>query len=223
MILNNDQQKRFIYFLTLGLLVLICVPIVVFITQSINKNAFEIHIIIALVLGTFFFITHQYLIKVIICVSNRNQLKQEDIKFASFLIYSKLYGVEFNLTKDFNKETNCHLLNYKSESVRYSIIRKRAIFTLMAIQKTPNVVITAELRQKLQDEWTDHLESELSFDERVILWRSDLEEVIPLLLEHEKNIKRLTCAISDDPDLKAINKILDSLPVENSKSPSPEN
>ncbi|NWK52002.1 hypothetical protein HYG89_05390 [Acinetobacter sp. SwsAc5] len=139
MILNNEQQKRFIYFSTLGLLVLIGIPLIVYMTKYIDFADIQNNVAAVLVLGLGFLLLHQLLIHFISKVSIKNQLRQEDIRFAAFLIYTKIQGVKFTLTKQSNPNDDGYHLNYKSEIVRYVHIRKRILFALLAIEKTPNV------------------------------------------------------------------------------------
>lgn len=213
MILNNEQQKRFIYFSTLGLLVLIGIPLIVYMSKYIDFADIQNNIAAVIVLGLSFLLLHQLLIHVISKISIKNQLRQEDIRFAAFLIYTKIQGVKFTLTKHTNSNDDCYHLNYKSEVVRYVHIRKRILFALLAIEKTPNVILSAELRKKFQDEWTEHLEDELSFEEAFLLWKKEVEEVSPLVTKHLKSIKKLSNILSVNPDIKSILKLLDSISV----------
>lgn len=213
MILNNEQQKRFIYFSTLGLLVLIGIPLIVFMTKYIDFADIQNNVAAVLVLGLGFLLLHQLLIHFISKVSIKNQLRQEDIRFAAFLIYTKIQGVKFTLTKQSNPNDDGYHLNYKSEIVRYVHIRKRILFALLAIEKTPNVILSAELRKKFQDEWTEHLEDQLSFEEAFLLWKKEVEEVSPLVTKHLKSIKKLSNMLSENPDIKSILKLLDSISV----------
>lgn len=211
MILNNEQQKRFIYFSTLGLLVLIGIPLIVYMAKYIDFADMQNNVIAVLVLGLAFLLLHQLLIHVISKISIKNQLKQEDIRFAAFLIYTKIQGVKFTLTKQANPNDDSYHLNYKSEVVRYVHIRKRILFALLAIEKTPNVILSAELRKKFQDEWTEHLEDRLSFEEAFLLWKKEVEEVSPLVTKHLKSIKKLSNILSVNPDIKSILKLLDNI------------
>ncbi|MCK4083794.1 hypothetical protein HCY52_08190 [Acinetobacter radioresistens] len=211
MILNNEQQKRFIYFSTLGLLVLIGIPLIVYMAKYIDFADMQNNVIAVLVLGLAFLLLHQLLIHVISKISIKNQLRQEDIRFAAFLIYTKIQGVKFTLTKHTNSNDDCYHLNYKSEVVRYVHIRKRILFALLAIEKTPNVILSAELRKKFQDEWTEHLEDRLSFEEAFLLWKKEVEEVSPLVTKHLKSIKKLSNILSVNPDIKSILKLLDNI------------
>lgn len=213
MILNNEQQKRFIYFSTLGLLVLIGIPLIVYMTKYIDFADIQNNVAAVLVLGLGFLLLHQLLIHFISKVSIKNQLRQEDIRFAAFLIYTKIQGVKFTLTKQSNPNDDGYHLNYKSEIVRYVHIRKRILFALLAIEKTPNVILSAELRKKFQDEWTEHLEDQLSFEEAFLLWKKEVEEVSPLVTKHLKSIKKLSNMLSENPDIKSILKLLDSISV----------
>ena len=213
MILNNEQQKRFIYFSTLGLLVLIGIPLIVYMTKYIDFADIQNNIAAVIVLGLSFLLLHQLLIHFISKVSIKNQLRQEDIRFAAFLIYTKIQGVKFTLTKQSNPNDDGYHLNYKSEIVRYVHIRKRILFALLAIEKTPNVILSAELRKKFQDEWTEHLEDQLSFEEAFLLWKKEVEEVSPLVTKHLKSIKKLSNMLSENPDIKSILKLLDSISV----------
>lgn len=215
MILNNEQQSRFIYFLTLGLLVLIGIPLIICLTQYLDFSDTQTCIAVILILGLTFFLAHQILIKLILKVSNKNQLKQEDLKFASFLIYTKIQGIPFTLIKQSNQYENGYHLIYRPEIVKYPYIRKRALFALLAIEKTQNVVLTAELRKQLQDEWTAHLQEELAFDEAFHLWRKEIAEVSPLVVKYLKTIKKLSAILSIDPDIRLIHKLLDSLNINN--------
>lgn len=211
MILNNEQQKRFIYFSTLGLLVLIGIPLIVYMAKYIDFADMQNNVIAVLVLGLAFLLLHQLLIHVISKISIKNQLRQEDIRFAAFLIYTKIQGVKFTLTKHTNSNDDCYHINYKSEVVRYVHIRKRILFALLAIEKTPNVILSAELRKKFQDEWTEHLEDRLSFEEAFLLWKKEVEEVSPLVTKHLKSIKKLSNILSVNPDIKSILKLLDNI------------
>lgn len=213
MILNNEQQKRFIYFSTLGLLVLIGIPVVVYIAKYIDFADVQNNVAAILVLGPIFLLLHQLLIHVITKVSDKNQFRQEDIQFAAFLIYTKVQGVKFTLTKQMNPNNDGYHINYKSEIVRYVHIRKRILFALLAIENTPNVILSAELRRRFQDEWTTHLEDKLSFEEAFLLWKKEVEEVSPLVIKHSKSIKKLSNILSINPDIKSIYKLLDSIPV----------
>ncbi len=211
MILNNEQQKRFIYFSTLGLLVLIGIPLIVYIAKYINFADMQNNVVAILVLGMAFFLLHQLLIHVIFKISIKNQLKQEDIRFAAFLIYTKIQGVKFTLTKQTIPNDDSYHLNYKSEVIRYVHIRKRILFALLAIEKIPNVILSAELRKNFQDEWTEHLEDQLSFEEAFLLWKKEVEEVSPLVTKHLKSIKKLSNILSVNPDIKSILKLLDNI------------
>lgn len=214
MILNTEQQQRFIYFLTLGLLILLGIPLIVFIslhydlTQPINI------ILITIVLGLSFFFLHQTLIKWILKVSQKNQVKQQDIKFAAFLIYTKSSGTDFIVTKEIHPDQIGFHLNYRTNSIKYIHIRKRALFTILAIQEMTNVILSAETRKSLQDEWTNHLEDNLNFEEAFILWRKEMNEVSPLVKKNLKNIKRLTKVLTNSPDIKTVNKILNSVEIQ---------
>lgn len=146
MILSKEQQARFIYFSTLSLLILISIPLIVYINKIYDmKNPANI-IVMVLGMGIGFFLSHQILIHIMSKASQRNQLRQEDISFASYLVYSKIQGVDFKITKVPDNTNLGYHLNYQAENVEYEHIRKRALFALLSIENTKNVVLSAELR-----------------------------------------------------------------------------
>ncbi len=191
-------------------MVMILIPTVIFINSHYDMRDPENLLLVVLPIAFTCFALHQGLIFLLLKVSQKNTLCQENLKFAATLVFFKAKNINFNLKQIISEEGESHFI-YKSERIPFGLIRQRILFSLVSILETKGVVLSKDTIENIQNEWISFIEVELSQEETDKLWKEEINQISDLVKRNHPQISKIAKELNGNAEQENLLAILDTV------------
>ncbi|AMW80510.1 hypothetical protein AMD27_16470 (plasmid) [Acinetobacter sp. TGL-Y2] len=208
--LTPEKQKKVIYTLTLFIMVMVLIPTVSYLNSHYDMRDPENLLLVVLPTAFTCFGLHQAMIFLLLKISQKNTLCQENLKFAATLVFFKAKNINFKLKQIISEEGEAHF-TYKSERIPFNLIRQRILFSLVSILETKDVVLSKDTIESIQNEWISFIELELSQEETDKLWKDEINLISDLVKQNHAQISKIAKELNGNAEQENLLAILDTV------------
>lgn len=191
-------------------MVMVLIPTVIYLNSHYDMRDPENLLLVVLPTAFTCFGLHQALIFLLLKISQKNTLCQENLKFAATLVFFKAKNINFKLKQIISDEGEAHF-TYKSERIPFNLIRQRILFSLVSILETKGVVLSKDTIENIQNEWISFIELELSQEETDKLWKDEINLISDLVKQNHAQISKIAKELNGNAEQENLLAILDTV------------